>query len=75
LLCVYNKGSAASLQLGTIYRQIRSRADDSRFVGWVRVVDESGEDYLFPGTWFEQVDISTRGKKSVTQRLKATLEL
>jgi hypothetical protein len=46
VICVANEGNEVSLQLRRVYKTIRD--DDARSEGLVRVVDESGEDYLFP---------------------------
>jgi hypothetical protein len=46
LLCVRNDGYPASLLVRRLYRRVADRAAATR--GLVRVVDESGEDYLHP---------------------------
>jgi hypothetical protein len=50
-----NTGYAASLELHKIYRLIpdEDAADD----GDIRVVDESGEDYLYPAKWFAELKL------------------
>lgn len=50
VICVSNKGYAASLELRKIYQVIpdRTAAD----LDHIRVVDESGEGYLFPKRLF-----------------------
>ena len=50
VLCVNNRGYPASLELYKVYRTIPDRRADE--VDMVRVVDESGEDYLFPAKYF-----------------------
>ena len=42
-LCVNNEGYAASLEVGKVYRVIRD--DDAAVHRYIRVIDESGEDY------------------------------
>jgi hypothetical protein len=49
-VCISNKGYAASLEVRKIYRLIPDKAGAKH--GLVRVVDEMGEDYLFPGECF-----------------------
>ena len=49
-ICVSNKGYAASLEVRKIYRLIPDRAGAKH--GLVRVIDEMGEDYLFPEEFF-----------------------
>ena len=54
-LCVANEGYAASLQVRTVYPCIRDSEAESH--GMLRIVDESGEDYLFPASLFVPVEI------------------
>jgi hypothetical protein len=55
LLCVKNEGYPASLELRKVYRELPDPVAGSR--GFVRVVDESGEDYLYPAEWFVTVEL------------------
>ena len=50
LLCVRNDGYPASLLVRRLYVHVPDRAAAVR--GLVRVVDESGEDYLYPEKFF-----------------------
>jgi hypothetical protein len=54
-LCVKNKGYAASLQVRTVYRGISDPEAESH--GMLRIVDESGEDYLFPASLFVPIEV------------------
>jgi len=45
-----------SLTIGRIYKALPLAAHE-REHGWLRVVDDTGEDYLFPADYFEAVDI------------------
>lgn len=49
-VCVKNKGYRASLELRKIYEIIPDA--EAQAHGLIRVIDESGEDYLFPATYF-----------------------
>lgn len=42
-LCLSNEGYPASLEVGKLYRVIPD--DDATAHGYIRVIDESGEDY------------------------------
>jgi len=53
----------ANLELHKIYRIIPD-ADAARD-GDVRIVDESGEDYLYPAEWFASIDPPRRVKTSL----------
>ena len=50
VLCVRNRGYAASLEIRKVYRRLVD-AKASR-LGLLRVVDEWGEDYLYPVDFF-----------------------
>lgn len=54
-LCVSNKGYAASLQVRTVYAAIGDLDAESH--GMLRIVDESGEDYLFPAQLFVPIEV------------------
>ena len=55
VICVKNRGFAASLELRKVYRVIPDSSAESHRL--IRVVDESGEDYLFPETCFMTIDL------------------
>ena len=63
LLCVSNRGYKASLIPRKVYAQLPDDVATRR--GLVRVVDESGEDYLFPARLFAAIELP----KDVRQRL------
>ena len=55
LVCLDNGGYPASLEPRKIYRQLPDvRAEQG---GFVRVVDESGEDYLYPSRLFTPISV------------------
>jgi hypothetical protein len=56
LRCIKNKGYAASLQIGKIYKTAPTSALERRN-GLVRVIDNEGEDYLYSRDYFEPVDL------------------
>ena len=55
VLCVDNGSYKASLELRKVYRVVPDRAAEAKSL--LRVVDESGEDYLFPATLFVPIDV------------------
>ncbi len=55
VVCVKNRGFAASLELRKLYPVIPD--SDAEAHRLLRVVDESGEDYLFPETCFVSIDV------------------
>ena len=50
VVCVRNEGYPAALELRKVYRALVDEQAAKRHQG--RVVDESGEDYLYPREWF-----------------------
>ena len=69
-LCLENAGNEASLILGKVYRILpdaRAAKDDL-----VRIVDESGDDYLFDKTQFVFVDFPQAVKKKILALQKAS---
>ena len=57
VVCLSNKGYRASLVSRRIYETVPDAEATSR--GLVRVIDESGEDYLFPANLFEAIELPT----------------
>lgn len=55
VVCVKNEGYPASLELRKIYRVIPdARAAKHRLI---RVIDESGEDYLYQAAYFVPIEL------------------
>jgi len=55
VVCVKNEGYAASLELRKIYQVVEdTRAEEH---GLIRVIDESGEDYLYPVGYFAAIEL------------------
>jgi len=50
VVCVDNSEYPASLELHKIYRVIPDK--EAQADGYLRIIDESGEDYLFPADYF-----------------------
>jgi hypothetical protein len=62
VVCLCNAGYPASLELHKIYRVIPDEAvepDD------IRIVDESGEDYIYPAACFAPIEVPTAVEKSL----------
>ena len=64
-ICIQNAEYAASLELRKIY-QIMPDADAARH-HLTRVIDESGEDYLYPSDYFLSVDLPQAVKEALLQ--------
>ena len=54
-VCIKNKGYEASLERNKIY--VVAPDSDAEKDGDIRIVDESGEDYLYPADWFVAVEV------------------
>lgn len=54
-LCLKNRGYSAALEVRKVYRVISDHIAEKR--GLVRVVDESGEDYLYPVGFFLPIEL------------------
>jgi hypothetical protein len=63
VVCVNNADYPASLELHKIYRVLPD--EDAEVDGDVRVIDESGEDYLYPADWFVLIELPKAVEKSL----------
>ena len=62
LLCVRNKG-CDDLEPRKLYEQLPdARASED---GYVRVVDESSEDYLYPADYFVALDLPREAERAL----------
>jgi hypothetical protein len=64
-VCVNNADYLASLELHKIYRVLPD--EDAELDGDLRVVDESGEDYLYPAEYFVLTELPQAVEKSLLQ--------
>jgi len=55
-VCVRNTGYPASLELRKIYEVLADVEGAAH--GFIRVIDESGEDYLYPQKFFRSIELS-----------------
>lgn len=63
VVCVDNDGYAVSLEKRKIYLSLRDVVAEKQ--GMLRIVDESGEDYLYPKTFFREVDLPMAVRRAV----------
>ncbi|MCI0404223.1 MAG: hypothetical protein L0212_12010 [Acidobacteria bacterium] len=61
MLCISNEGYAASLEARRVYRALSDPEAESH--GMLRVLDESGEDYLFPAAFFVPIQVPEEAEK------------
>lgn len=61
VVCIKNKGYGASLELRKLYQLV---ADETAAkLHQIRVIDESGEDYLYPESYFVVVQVPQSAEK------------
>ena len=63
IVCVANEGYAASLEKRKIYVGLRDPQAAKH--GLIRVIDESGDDYLYPKAFFRTIALPQSVKKAV----------
>jgi len=64
-ICVDNSEYPASLELHKLYRVVPD--DDAKKDGDLRIIDESGEDYVYPAEYFLLVDIRRKAAESLNK--------
>jgi hypothetical protein len=62
-ICVENRG-AEDLDIRKVYRVLHDKA--AAATGYLRVIDESGEDYLYPADYFVLVELPRKAKRAWT---------
>lgn len=54
-ICIHNGEYAGTLELRKVYEVLADESAAKR--NYMRVIDESGEDYLYPRAWFVPVAV------------------
>jgi len=54
-ICIQNGEYAGTLQLRKVYEVLED--PDAAGRNYLRVIDESGEDYLYPRSWFVPISV------------------
>jgi hypothetical protein len=62
-VCIENEGYPASLERRKIYVALRDQAAEKH--GLLRVIDESGTDYLYPEDFFRLIELPQAVKRAV----------
>jgi len=63
VVCVANDGYAVSLEKRKIYVTLRDAAAERHHM--LRIIDESGEDYLYPKAFFRPIALPQSVKRAV----------
>ena len=67
-ICVDNEGYEAALELRKIYQVLPPETNDPK--DYLRVIDESGEDYLYNKNGFELIELPQRTERKVLATLR-----
>ena len=65
-VCVENRGSPAALEVRKIYRLLDDASAEARDL--VRVIDESGADYLYPAQFFVPIEMPREATRAFSKR-------
>ncbi len=63
VVCINNEGYPASLELNKIYQTVADA--EIEVEGEMRIIDESGEDYIYPAEWFVAVALPVAVRESI----------
>lgn len=63
VICIKNRGYSASLEVRKLYATIPDTLLAKR--GLLRVVDESGEDYIYPASLFIAAELPQRVERAI----------
>ena len=62
-ICIENEG-CDDLEVGKVYRTLPDKV--AAVATHVRVVDDSGEDYLYPAAYFVVVDLPSKAARALS---------
>ena len=65
VICIDNTGYEVSLERRKIYVAIPDAKAER--LGQIRIVDESGEDYLYPSAYFVKIELPQEAKRAMPQ--------
>jgi putative heme iron utilization protein len=65
VICIDNSEYPASLEKRKIYESVADSEADKH--GQIRIIDESGDDYLFPAECFVEVNLSDDIREAVVR--------
>ena len=67
-ICLDNEGYEAALELRKLYIVAPSEVNDPE--GYLRIIDESGEDYLYTANGFEIVELPPQIERKLVASLR-----
>ena len=70
VVCIRNDEYEESLDLRKIYEVLTDEVAESH--GMLRVIDEEGEDYLYPKEWFLRIELPNHIQQAITELVHAS---
>ncbi len=70
VICIRNDDYPASLEKRKIYVQVPDMEAEKHH--HIRVIDESGEDYLYPEDYFKAIELPEEIKRAVIEAAEVT---
>jgi len=67
VVCVKNRDYAASLELRKLYQVVADHA--AAKLGLIRVIDESGEDYVYPEDYFVPIQLPVTSERAIRRAI------
>ena len=64
-ICLRNDGVEGALELRKLYEIVRDEVAENR--ASIRVIDESGEDYVYPADWFVTLDLPQHVETQISE--------
>jgi len=68
VICIRNDDYPASLEKRKLYVKLPDPEAEQHH--YVRVIDESGEDYLYPAGYFAEIELSEETRRAIMTDLK-----
>lgn len=65
VICIQNDEYEGALEVRKIYEVLPDSSAEKR--NYIRVIDESGEDYLYPAKWFLPIELPQNVEDALLQ--------
>jgi hypothetical protein len=66
LICIENEGYKASLETRKRYETLPDK--EAKLYNQVRIIDDSGDDYLYPSSFFAPVRLSMQARDNILEK-------
>ena len=71
-ICIDNAGYPDDLSLRTVYQVLPD--DSAARSNYLRIIDETGEDYLYPADFFALIDVPIEARRPSSSKVRAADE-